>query len=151
MATEPEIRRCGAEPKTILSVSPHEADHNSLETIFEHSSWHVLRADNALDALLLLDRHDISVVLCERDLRQGRWTDVLEYIQTLACPPSLIVTSRAADIQLWAEALNLGAQDVLAKPYYAREVVRSIKLAWAQWYSQKERIMRSRRLAKAAS
>jgi DNA-binding NtrC family response regulator len=45
----------------------------------------------------------------------------------------LIVTSRLADDRLWAEALNLGAYDVIAKPFDASEVVRIAGLACAHW------------------
>ena len=46
---------------------------------------------------------------------------------------SLIVTSRLADEYLWAEALNLGAYDMLAKPFDASEVVRVLGSAWRHW------------------
>jgi DNA-binding response OmpR family regulator len=40
--------------------------------------------------------------------------------------PSLIVSSRLADEHLCAEALNLGAFDVLAKPFNKMDVIRSV-------------------------
>jgi FixJ family two-component response regulator len=52
----------------------------------------------------------------------------------MANAPSLIVTSRLADDRLWAEALNLGAYDVLAKPFERLELVRSVSSAWLHWY-----------------
>jgi DNA-binding NarL/FixJ family response regulator len=61
-----------------------------------------------------LQQHEVGVVLCERDLVPGTWIDVLEHIKALTNAPSLIVASRHADDRLWAEALNLGAWDVLA-------------------------------------
>jgi len=45
----------------------------------------------------------------------------------------LIVTSRLADECLWAEALNIGAYDVLAKPFDRNEVRRSESLACLHW------------------
>jgi DNA-binding response OmpR family regulator len=42
---------------------------------------------------------------------------------TLTDPPLLIVSSRLADEHLWAEALNLGVFDVLAKPFQSEEVL----------------------------
>jgi len=47
----------------------------------------------------------------------------------------LIVTSQFADEQLWAEALSLGAYDVLAKPYRVEEVERSLSSALENWRS----------------
>jgi FixJ family two-component response regulator len=58
---------------------------------------------------------------------------MLEHISLLPDPPLLIVTSRLADARLWAEALNLGAYDVLAKPFDATQVIRIVGLAWQHW------------------
>jgi DNA-binding response OmpR family regulator len=46
---------------------------------------------------------------------------------------TLNVSSRLADDYPWAEALNLGAYDVLAKPFEATEVIRIVSLAWRHW------------------
>src|ERR1019366_5441293 len=93
-------------------------------------------ASDLASALAFLQQHEIAVLLCERDLTQGTWTDVLEHIQALPNTPSLIVTSRLADDRLWAEALNLGAWDVLAKPFSHIEVIRSVHAAWRRWHDQ---------------
>jgi len=53
-------------------------------------------------------------------------------------PPLVIVTSHLADERLWAEALNLGAYDVLAKPFDAIEVGRILGLAWQHWQDRHE-------------
>lgn len=118
------------ETVTVLSLSPLEPDHTLLESIISHSRWSLFKADTLASALSILRRHEISVVLCERDLQPGRWTDILDHLQDLDHPPALIVTSRLADERLWAEALNLGAWDVLAKPFDPREVIRGIRIAW---------------------
>jgi DNA-binding NtrC family response regulator len=120
----------------LLSISPIEEDHRSLEAIVGRSTWKLLTADRVSAALTVLEKYDFSVVVCERDLMPGRWTDVLEAIHNRPHPPSLIVASRLADERLWGEALNLGAWDVLAKPFDQREVVRSVKAAWQHWYDQ---------------
>ena len=96
----------------------------------------LFKARDINSALMLLQKHDIAVVLCERDLLLGTWIDVLEHINALPIPPSLIVTSRLADEQLWAEALNLGAWDVLAKPFDRSEVVRCVESARRHWENQ---------------
>jgi DNA-binding response OmpR family regulator len=72
-------------------------------------------------------------VVCEKDLSPDSWKDVLEQVTILPDPPSLIVTSRFADERLWAEALNLGAYDVLAKPFDRTEAMRVVGGAWRAW------------------
>jgi DNA-binding response OmpR family regulator len=121
---------------TVLSVSPLEEDHSSLQAIIGHSKWMLLKARDLVSTLALLQQHEVSVVLCERDLVLGTWIDVLEHLKALPNAPSLIVASRLADDRLWVEALNLGAWDVLAKPFDPTEVIRSVKSAWQRWHDQ---------------
>ena len=93
-------------------------------------------ATDPASAFSVLHGHEISVVVCERTLQTGTWIDVLENIKVLPNVPSLIVASRLADDRLWAEALNLGAWDVLAKPFDHIGVIRSVKSAWQRWHDQ---------------
>jgi DNA-binding response OmpR family regulator len=66
-------------------------------------------------------------------LAPGSWKDVLEQVTILPDPPPLIVASRLADERLWAETLNLGAFDVLAKPFDRTEAIRVVGAAWRAW------------------
>lgn len=136
---------------TLLSVSPLQGDHISLEAIVGHSRWKLLKADGLAAASSLLLDGDISVVVCEHDLRPGTFVDVLKLIEAMPDPPSVIVTSRLADERLWAEALNLGAWDVLSKPFDRCEVIRSVKQAWEHWYRQVEMAPQPSRVLTAAS
>jgi DNA-binding response OmpR family regulator len=117
-------------------VSPLEEDQRSLDSIIEHSSWMLLKARDLAAALALLQQHEIAVVLLDRDLLQERWIEMLEHIKSLPNAPSLIVASRLADDHLWAEALNLGAWDVLAKPFDSGEVFRTVMSASQHWHDQ---------------
>jgi len=126
---------------TVLSVEPSEEDRAALARIFENSPWSLcpdavwtLELSVTLrSAWSLLGRQPIPIVLCERELSPGTWRELLERLSSLPEPPFLIVTSRVADERLWAEALNLGAYDVLAKPFDPTEVTRVVSLAWLHW------------------
>jgi DNA-binding NtrC family response regulator len=122
---------------TVLSISHLDEDHLSLQAIINHhTKWKLFTARGLTSALTLLQENKIAVLLCERDLLPGTYIDVLEHINTLPNAPSLIVASRLADDRLWAEALNLGAWDVLAKPFDRTEVIRSVKSGWQHWHNQ---------------
>jgi DNA-binding response OmpR family regulator len=120
-------------PVVVLSVSPDPDDHRKLGSFIAHSRWKLLTADNLPATVNLLRVHDIGVLLCDRDLPDATWVDVLNHLNTLPNSPALIVTSRLADERLWAEALNLGAWDVLAKPLERTEVLRGIRYAWEHY------------------
>jgi DNA-binding NtrC family response regulator len=126
-----------AEVLKVLYISPLQDDHSSLQSIVAHSTWTLFKAERIETALAVCEKHIIPVVLCERDLMPGAWTDVMERLHERPNPPSLIVTSRLADEHLWAKALNLGAWDVLAKPFDRTEVLRSVKSAWQHWQHQR--------------
>ena len=101
------------------------------------------------EALPILEGGGIPLVLCECDLHPGSWKEVLAALALLPDPPYLIVTSKHADDRLWAEALNLGAYDVLPEPFDAAEVMRTLSVAWLRW-NDREKPLRSR-VAKSAA
>ena len=145
---------------TVLSVSPIQDDHIVLEETFRSpspwtpytdSQWTLNISLTLASAMSALQGSRIPVVLCERDLLPGTWKEMLARLTLMACPPLLIVTSRLADEYLWAEALNLGAYDVLAKPFDAGEVARVVSLAWLRWKDRYEIPARAVKLTKPAS
>src|SRR5579859_1246055 len=81
-------------------------------------------------ALSILQRGRVPIVVCDGD---SGWRQVLDKFRCLPDAPFLIVTSRLADDRLWSEALNLGAYDVLAKPFDFNEVRRVLNMAWIRW------------------
>jgi len=117
---------------TILSISPNDEDGASLEHIFK-SSWTVIARATVASALAALREIPIPIVICDCDISSGTWGEMLDHLTLLPDPPLLIVTSRLADERLWAEALNLGAWDVLAKPFAADEVIRIVSIAGQHW------------------
>jgi len=133
MKKQPAIETIPERAVTVLSVSPHQEDHSALRGIFGHSRWALYQAGHVASAVAILNEREIGVVLCDRDLQPGTWIDLLESLTLLPNAPPLIVTSRLADDRLWSEALNLGAYDVLAKPFDRRELARSVSLAWLHW------------------
>ncbi len=125
----------------VLSISPMEEDHFFLQSIFSRlqstpdrsRSFTVTSCATLASGLAALRKHQFEVVICERDLPPGSWKDVLDQVTILRDPPSFIVTSRLADARLWSEALNLGAFDVLAKPFDSTEAMRVVGAAWRAW------------------
>jgi DNA-binding NtrC family response regulator len=117
-----------------LVVSPLEADFVSLCKILARSNWILNRVTTCREALALLQRRGISVVLCERDLPDGTWKSLLEATAELPNPPRLIVASRAADDRLWMEVLRAGGYDLLPVPFEAAEVFRVVSLAAQSWH-----------------
>jgi DNA-binding NtrC family response regulator len=117
----------------VLCVSPLEEDHLSLQALIGSPTCVLIEAHDLVSALVLLRRGDIAVVVCERDLPPGSYRNLLEHMSMQPNAPSMIVVSRLADEQLWAEALNLGAWDVLATPFDRNEVLRAVASGCRHW------------------
>ncbi len=60
---------------------------------------------------------DYAVVLTEAALPDGTWLEALHLARETSRELEVIVTDPHADARLWAEALNLGAYDLLAQPF----------------------------------
>ena len=140
MRKPPSSGISGSRPVTVLSVSPNADDHTVLTGIFDRSEYIVRACATLKSAIAALSEAPTPIVVTERDLTVGSWRDLLEHVFRLPDPPTLIVTSRLADEYLWAEALNLGAYDVLAKPFDASEVIRVVASAWRHWNDRQWRV-----------
>jgi DNA-binding NtrC family response regulator len=71
-----------------------------------------------------LRESDYDIVLTEATLPDGNWLDVLHLVRDSPQELEVIVTDPQADSRLWSEALNRGAYDLIAQPFYEPEVRR---------------------------
>jgi DNA-binding NtrC family response regulator len=117
----------------LIIVSPFDEDFVSLLEILKPSDWTVYRSSNHTEASATIGAKSVPVVLCERELPEGDWQQLAAQAQSLPEPPRFIITTLHADERLWVEALNLGAHDLLRKPFDASEVNRVVTYARQSW------------------
>jgi DNA-binding NtrC family response regulator len=135
----------------VLSVGLEQEDSSGLAAIlgsqspiYPDSDWKLQTSASLRSAMSLLEKDRPHIVVCEKSLGKDSWRDLLDRVCREPDPPALIVASRVADDYLWAEALNLGAYDVLAAPFEPAEVMRVLSSAWLHRMHRKEaKIMRS--------
>ena len=123
----------------ILSISSTREDHQVLRRILHNVRIAVVGTRQAAMSFLCLNR--VPVIVCERDLPDGNWKDILGDTAAFPNPPALVVTSRLADEYLWAEVLNLGGYDLLAKPFSEPEVKRVLAAALRQNTTQTQKTL----------
>ena len=125
----------------VALVGFETGDQDSITRIVDSSEcplppeykWQIHLQASVESTMASLRRERIPIILCDRDRTADAWKELLEQFDGLSSPPLLIVASRLADDRLWVEALNLGAYDVLAKPFDTAEVVRIFNLACLRW------------------
>ncbi len=116
-------------PFAVLVVGGFDTDLIALLGILSDTDWTLYWSTSRADASETLRRRPVNAVLCDRDISDGGWRDVLAATSSLPSPPPVIVAARFANERLWAEVLNLNGYDVLTKPFDADEVIRAVSLA----------------------
>ncbi len=108
----------------ILFISGHPDDARRLTQMLHALPVTLEHVRTLQDARVQLLQRDFDVILTEAVLDDGRWLDVLHLARECPHEQEVIVTDPQADARFWAEALNLGAYDLLAQPFYEPEVRR---------------------------
>lgn len=111
-------------PVTMLSVSPFAEDHEVLAGIFHPYGWMLHRASTLGAGTRFLWSQSISLVVVAGPTR-GSWNNSRDRAGDRH--------PRHDDDYLWAEALNLGAYGVLAKPFNVAEVRSTLTIAAFKW------------------
>ena len=121
---------------TALLVSPFASDHVAVQEVFSYLGWALNAAYNCAEAVAFMRQTSTPVVICERDLRDGYWKNVLQSSAGMLEPPRFLVASRVVDPKLLDEAREVGAYSVLASPFDSREIEVRVQLAWHSWHRE---------------
>lgn len=122
----------------VLAVTGNPGSAGLLRDLFARTKWHLSFAGTCSEARLRLANEPPAVVLCEAELSDGCWREVLGYLRSFANPPKLIVTSNLADERLWTEVLTEGAYDLIPRPFERGELFRVVSLAWRDWWHRRD-------------
>jgi len=111
---------------TVLVVDDEAAVRYTLRSILEEEDIAVVEASDGAEALEIVDRGGVDLVLT--DLRMPRM-DGMELLSELALRPGaprvIMITAYGSE-RLAVEAIKRGALDYFAKPFEAEEIVRVV-------------------------
>jgi len=113
----------------VLFVSPHSEDATVLSRMLGSLPVPLEHVADLRHARATIQAEPYQVILTEAILPDGTWRDVVDMARRLTPGPAVIVTDASADARFWAEALNLGAYDLIAQPFAAAEVRRILSYA----------------------
>jgi len=121
----------------VLSVGPVAETHSVLKRILQSTNWNIHPAESRRDASEWMRQHPVGVVICEDQLPDGSWRDLMQDLAESPNHPYFIVTSGSGGRRLWMDVIEAGGFDLLAKPFDTLEVRRVIALAWRHWASRR--------------
>lgn len=91
--------------------------------------YYVRRVQSYREAIREMNKCRFTLVLTDVHLGDGSWKDLLSQTAEMVDPPRLMLLAGGVDPALCAEAVNLGAYDVLARPLDGGELRRVGELA----------------------
>ena len=120
----------------ILFFSGHSEDARRLTRMLNALPLVLDHVESLQQARAQLQRKKYDVLLTEAALPDGDWLDALRLAREYPRDVEVIVTDPLADARFWAEALNLGAYDLLTQPFYEPEVRRILYNACSRLWHQ---------------
>lgn len=121
----------------VLFISPYRDNAAVLSRMLGSLSISFEYVANIEHAQNTIQSDPYKVILTEAALPDGTWLDVLNLARQITPDTEVIVTDRTADARFWAEAINMGAYDLIAQPFATAEVQRILSNACSRPNSPK--------------
>jgi two-component system KDP operon response regulator KdpE len=117
-----------ASPVTILVIDDEPAIRRLLRTSLGAQGYQIVEAESAAAALVEIKNHPPDVVILDLGLPDQDGLDVVATIRQSSSVPIVVLSSRGEE-QAKVEALELGADDYVTKPFGMAELVARIRAA----------------------
>jgi DNA-binding response OmpR family regulator len=111
----------------VLVVDDEPRIRSYLSRALSSQGHSVHEAPDGEAAVAVLAHHDVDLVLLDLVMPGGGGLGVLKVLQDRGSSPPVIVLSAVTDIASRVQALDLGAVDVVAKPFSAAELAARIR------------------------
>lgn len=112
----------------ILIVEDEEGISNFISAVLTSNHYHIVKAENASEALAMAASHCPDLVLLDLGLPDMDGLEVLKSIRSWSQMPVIVVSARGNEREK-VEALDLGADDYVTKPFGTSELLARIRTA----------------------
>ncbi len=104
---------------SLLIVDDHEANRLLLSSYLERRGYHIVLAEGGIQALELIENHELDLVLLDVMMSDLNGFSVLSALRQIHSALSLPVIMVTADMEreTIVKALSLGANDYITKPF----------------------------------
>lgn len=130
--------------RKVLLVDPDQSARREVKSACEQEGYQVIEAETAADALKQVEQSRPNVVLLEVTLPDGSGFDVCRELRKVdQGVPVIMMSTRADEIDV-VVALEIGADDFVAKPLRLRELVARMTAHLRRTRLESAEAMRSR-------
>ncbi len=117
----PKIQLPSKKP-TVLIVDDDDLVRETLRFVLEDVGYEVCSASQAIDALAVLEREPIDIVLSDIFMPGMNGFDLLKQIRQRAPQVPVILITGFGNVEMARQALQEGASDFITKPYNISEI-----------------------------
>ncbi len=111
----------------ILIVDDDKNARVLLHDILSAEGYSLLQAENGRQALEMIGSETVALIITDRTMPEMDGLDLLRKLKERQVHIPTIMISAYGEEKLWGQALELGAQDYLVKPYKTQEVIALVK------------------------
>ncbi|MBQ6365944.1 MAG: response regulator transcription factor [Oscillospiraceae bacterium] len=112
----------------ILVVEDEKSISGFIRTVLAGAGYDVISAHNAAEAFLMISSHCPDLVLLDLGLPDLDGTAVIEAVRQWTQLPIIVVSARSFEKDK-IDALDLGADDYITKPFSAPELLARVRVA----------------------
>ena len=116
-----------SDKKTILIVEDDLPLAEALIDTLEIAKYHVIHAENGMDALALLKQQNVSMVISDVHMKKMDGHTLLTNIQQHYPSIPVLLMTAYATVEKAVEAMRLGAVDYLVKPFEAELLISAVE------------------------
>ncbi|MDQ8164268.1 MAG: sigma-54 dependent transcriptional regulator [Gemmatimonadota bacterium] len=127
---------------SVLYVDDDHQLGSAVSQVFLRAGYHYLYAHSAEEALSLLDRHDVDVVVSDQQMPHGSGMDLLTYMRERGHLAPVILFTAYGSVPDAVRSVAAGALEYLQKPLDPQVLVRAVEKAAALRRSDRELIDR---------
>ncbi|MYM91980.1 EAL domain-containing protein, partial [Rugamonas sp. FT82W] len=121
--------------RTLLIVDDEPHVLSALQRLLRPDGYRVLAADGAAQALALLARHPVHLILCDQHMAEMRGTELLDQVQRMYPDTFRIILSGHTDLGEVVEAIHRGAlYRFYTKPWDNRTLRENIRAAFRHYW-----------------
>jgi two-component system chemotaxis response regulator CheY len=123
---------------SVLLVDDHDPIRKSLRRVIESMGFqNIFECTGGIDAIKLLGKNPIDLIISDLFMRQGSGFELLEFVRNreiCADIPVLIVTGEASKEEI-VKVADLGAEDYLLKPFQTNDFEKKVTRILNKYFS----------------
>ena len=135
--------------ENILIVDDELNHLNSLQELFSKENYNINIANSAVEAIAIIDKDDIDVLLLDMNMPGMGGVEVMKHISKNDINTTIIVVSGESTFEAAENALKYGAYDYVRKPYSIDGLINSLKNALKKRQLEHENQAMNQRLLKS--